>query len=213
MDGVRPDPVSPVAAGSRAFFVAWEGTPSWETGRPQPVVTRLLADGAIRGRVLDVGCGTGLHAVQLARAGHEVVGVDVVPRAIELATARADEAAVSARFVVADALDLARHGDALGAPFDTLLDVGLFHVLQPTDRARYASAVAAVARPGAAAFVIAWSDRNPFGIGPGQITRRELRGAFRAAAGWRIDGIDEAQLETLLPMSTVHAWLARLTRR
>ncbi|HEY3333668.1 MAG TPA: class I SAM-dependent methyltransferase [Candidatus Limnocylindrales bacterium] len=202
-----------VPARSRAFHVAYEGTPSWETGRSQPVVTGLLAEGAMRGRILDVGCGTGLHAVALAAAGCDVVGIDLVPRAIELATARAEDAALPVRLVVADAFQLPSLGDVLGGPFDTILDVGLFHVLQPWDRAPYAEALAAVTRPGARAYVVAWSDQNPFGIGPGRIRRRDLRAAFSAGAGWRVERIDAARLETLLPMGTVHAWLARLTRR
>jgi SAM-dependent methyltransferase len=214
MDHDTPPIASPsLAPGSRAFHVAWEGTPSWETGRPQPVVARLLAEGAFSGRVLDVGCGSGLHAVRLAAAGLEVVGVDVAPRAIELARARGAAAGVSARFEVADAFGLPSIRGVLGASFDSVLDVGLFHVLQPDDRRRYAESLAAIARPGAAAFVVAWSDRNPFGIGPGRVRRRELRTAFAAAAGWRVDGIEASTLETLLPMGTVAAWLARLTRR
>ena len=66
-------------------------------------------------------------------------------------------------------------------------------------------------RPGGSGFVVAWSDRNPFGIGPARVTRREIRHAFRADAGWRVVAIEDAELETLLPMGRVHAWLARLS--
>ncbi len=59
-----------------AFDNAYEGVPSWETGRLQPVVERLLARGAIAGAVLDAGCGTGRAAVRIAAAGHQVVGID-----------------------------------------------------------------------------------------------------------------------------------------
>lgn len=34
-------------------------------------------------RILDVGCGTGLNAAELCRHGHQVIGVDVSPVAIE----------------------------------------------------------------------------------------------------------------------------------
>ncbi len=33
--------------------------PPWDIGRPQPAFVALAEAGAIRGRVLDVGCGTG----------------------------------------------------------------------------------------------------------------------------------------------------------
>jgi 2-polyprenyl-3-methyl-5-hydroxy-6-metoxy-1,4-benzoquinol methylase len=197
---------------TRAFDVAYEGIPSWETGRPQPVVARLVSMGEIRGAVLDVGCGTGLHAVLLASQGHRVAGIDLAVRAVALARARADAARVAATFVAGDALDLAARAAPLGAPFDSVLDVGLFHVLQPADRRRYAASLASVVRPGGAGFVVAWSDRNPFGIGPARVTRRELRSAFCATEGWRVRAIEPAELETLLPMGRVHAWLVRLER-
>lgn len=199
-------------AASRAFDVAYEGTPSWETGRPQPVVLRLIDEGAIRGAVLDAGCGTGRHAILLAALGHRVAGIDVAARAVDLARAGARDAGVVGTFVTGDALALGLHAAALGAPFDTVLDVGLFHVLQPDDRRRYATALASVVRPGGAGFVVAWSDRNPFGIGPARITRREIRRAFRADAGWKVVAIEDTELETRLPMGRVHAWLARLRR-
>lgn len=203
MDG-SPEP--------RAFDVAYEGTPSWETGRPQPVVGRLLEEGAISGAVLDAGCGSGRHAVLIAALGHRVAGIDLAARAVELARVRAHDMGVTATFVTGDALELGVHGTDLGAPFDTVLDVGLFHVLQPADRRQYATALASVVRPGGRGYVVAWSDRNAFGIGPARVTRRELRHAFRADAGWRVVAIEETELETLLPMGHVHAWLVRLAR-
>lgn len=197
----------------RAFDVAYEGTPSWETGRPQPVVLRLLEEGAISGAVLDAGCGTGRHAVLIAARGHRVAGIDLAARAVVLARGRAHDAGVRATFVTGDALELGVHAGALGAPFDTVLDVGLFHVLQPADRRQYAGALASVLRPGGRGYVVAWSDQNPFGIGPERVRRRALRDAFRAATGWRVESIEPVKLETLLPMGSVHAWLVRAGRR
>ena len=64
------------------------GTPPWDIGRPQPAFVRLADDGTLRGRVLDVGCGTGEHALMAATLGFEAVGVDSSPRAINRARCR-----------------------------------------------------------------------------------------------------------------------------
>jgi len=187
------------------------GTPTWDLGRPQAAVRRLLAAGVFGppgAAVLDVGCGTGEHALLLAGHGHPVLGVDLAAEAIGRAAAKAEARGLTADFLVHDALDLG----VLGLSFDVALDVGLFHTLADEDRPRYAASLAAAVRPGGRAFVLCWSDRNPFGYGPRRITRRELRAVFRRATGWRVEEIDAEALETRLPSGRVAAWLARLTR-
>jgi SAM-dependent methyltransferase len=54
-------------------------------------------------RVLDVGCGPGRHAVELAKAGLAVTGVDVSRKFLDLAADRARAAGVSASFFEVDA--------------------------------------------------------------------------------------------------------------
>ena len=124
----------------------------------------------------------------------------------ERATAKAAGTGLPLAFLVADALDL---GSLAGA-FDTVVDVGLFHTLDDTERGRYASSLRAALRPGGRAFLLCWSDRNPFGRGPRRISRREIRAVFRD--GWHVESIDPEWLETRLPEGRVHAWLARVCR-
>ena len=182
------------------------GDPPWDIGRAQPAIVRLAAEGLIAGDVIDVGCGTGENALHLAGLGYPVLGVDFAAAAIERAAAKAADRHVSVEFQVADALDLA----ALGRSFDTIIDIGLFHTLEDGDRTRYPASLAAALRPGGRAFLLCWSDRNPFGRGPRRVTRREIRAAFRD--GWRVESIEPEWLETRLPEGRVHAWLARIVR-
>jgi SAM-dependent methyltransferase len=44
---------------------------------PQPAFLALAEAGAIHGRVLDVGCGTGEHALMCAALGLDATGVDL----------------------------------------------------------------------------------------------------------------------------------------
>ena len=198
---------------SRWFDTAYAdgGTPTWDLGRPQAAVERLLDAGWFGppgSAILDAGCGTGEHALLLAEHGHRVVGVDLAAEAIARATAKAEARGLEVGFLVHDALDLA----GLGRTFDRALDVGLFHTLADEDRPRYVAGLAAAVRPGGRAAILCWSDRNPFGVGPRRVTRRELRSAFRVAAGWRVEAIVAETLETRLPAGSVAAWLARLSR-
>lgn len=189
------------------FDTAYEGRPPWDLGRPQRAVVELAEAGEIVGSVLDLGCGTGEHALYLAERGHEVVGIDLAPRAIALARAKARDRGLPVTFLVRDAL----RAHELGRTFETALDVGLFHTLTDEERPVYARSLHAALPRGGRAFVLCWSERNPPGFGPRRITRIELRTAF-AQAGFRVESIRAAELETALEGGPVHAWLARLRR-
>jgi len=65
-----------------------------------------MAERALGHRVLDAGCGTGLHATLLASEGHDVTGIDVADAAIQRARLRPVAGGGSARFLAADIFDL-----------------------------------------------------------------------------------------------------------
>ncbi len=182
--------------------------PPWDIGRPQPAFVRLADDGLLRGRVLDVGCGTGEHALLAAARGADAMGVDIAPRAIERARGKAAERGLKARFEVADALSLAD----LGLTFDTVIDSGFFHVLDDDDRARYVVSLAEVLDDGGHCYLMCFSDRQPGDFGPRRVSRDELYAAF--ADGWRIAGIaaDSFEINPLLGHVGAQAWLATIER-
>lgn len=53
-------------------------------------------------RVLDLACGTGRHALELARRGHPVVGVDISPDLLEVARGDASAGSLEASFLEVD---------------------------------------------------------------------------------------------------------------
>jgi SAM-dependent methyltransferase len=183
-------------------------SPPWDIGYPQPAFVRLADDGLLRGRVLDVGCGTGEHALLAAARGADAMGVDVAPRAIERARGKAAERGLKARFEVADALSLAD----LGLTFDTVIDSGLFHVFDDQDRARYVASLAAVLRDGGRCYLMCFSDRQPGDFGPRRVSQDELRAAF--GDGFRIVGIapDTFEINPGLGTLRAEAWLAAIER-
>jgi SAM-dependent methyltransferase len=197
-----------VAQHSRAEFDAsyQEGTPPWDIGRPQPAFVRLVDAGEIRGRVLDIGCGTGEHALLAAERGFDATGIDAAPTAIRLAQEKAVQRSLDAHFAVWDALDLS----TLGEPFDTVLDCGLFHVFDDDDRARFVSSLSATVAPGGRYFLLCFSDKQPGDWGPRRIRREELSDSF--ALGWRIDSVADTVLELTWGAEGAQALLAALTR-
>lgn len=144
-------------------------------GRLEPQVARLAEAGALRGDLLEVGCGDGEVALALAEAGLAVTGVDPDPGAVARARGQAAARGLEVAFQVADPLDLG----ALRRRFDTALDHGLFHALPEGDRRRYAESLAEAVGAGGEVHLLCVSDEEPPGPGPRRIAEWDLRSAFR----------------------------------
>jgi SAM-dependent methyltransferase len=184
--------------------------PPWDIGRPQPFFVRLAENGALAGRVLDAGCGTGEHALLAAAAGADVVGVDVSARAIGQAQEKAAARGLKVRFEVGDALNLGK----LDATFSASIDSGLFHVFDDEDRAKYVASLASVMEPGGICHLMCFSENQPGDFGPRRVTQAELRAAF--SDGWTVTDIVPATFDVnRMPEyeeATAQAWLATITR-
>ena len=182
--------------------------PPWDVGRPQPAFVRLADRGALRGHLLDAGCGTGENALLATAHSAGVVGVDVSPTAIARARAKAAERGLSARFEVADALHLSQ----LGLTFDTVIDSGLFHVFDDENRASYVASLASVLRSGGSCYLMCFSDLQPGTFGPRRVRKDEIISAF--SDGWSVTGIeaDEFVVNRELGIATARAWLATIRR-
>src|SRR5262249_46102819 len=127
------------------------------------------------GAALDLGTGSGIWAVWLARRGWNVTAVEIVERALARARARASQTGVDVRFVRGDVTNLSpRH---VGSEFDLFLDTGTFHGLDETERQAMARSIRAIAAPGATLLVLAWSPRRR-GPLPRGANRDELATAF-----------------------------------
>ena len=99
-------------------------------------------------RVLDVGCGGGLLAEALARAGAAVTAIDLAPGMIEVARLHAREAGLDIDYRVVAADELQR---ATPQGFDVVTCMEMLeHVPQP---AAMTATLARLLRPGGAAFV------------------------------------------------------------
>jgi cyclopropane fatty-acyl-phospholipid synthase-like methyltransferase len=198
--------VRDAVAGWEAVYA--DDSAPWDIGRPQAAFVGLADAGDIRSPVLDSGCGTGEHALMLAARGHEVVGIDLSPTAIERARHKAAERGVQARFEVGDVLDLA----ALKRRFATIVDNGVFHVFDDEDRARYVGSLAKAIEPGGVLHLMCFSEHTPGVTGPRRVTQADLRQAF--SGGWQVERIEAAEIEVRPDWAPgpAKAWLARIVR-
>lgn len=202
-DGL-PGPTRPRAP--HDFDVMYTATPPWEIGRPQGAFLALAEAGVWKGRVLDVGCGTGEHALLAASLGLDATGIDSSPRAIEWAESKARERGLSVSFRVGDALAL----QSLDEQFDTVVDCGLFHVLEDPDRVKYVESLKAVVAPGGRYYMLCFSDLEPGDAGPRRISQPEIRESF--GDGWSVEQIQPSIIETTRGPEGVKAWLAEIAR-
>jgi ubiquinone/menaquinone biosynthesis C-methylase UbiE len=180
--------------------------PPWDINRPQSAFLALAEAGAIRGRVLDVGCGTGEHALLAAALGLPATGVDLAANALRTAERKARERGLAARFVRHDARQLAELEEA----FDTVLDCGLFHIFKGHDRAAYVVGLRSVLPSGGRYFMLGFSDRQPNQWRRHHVSQEDITAAF--ADGWRLDGIEPAVIHTALGPDGIPAWLVTASR-
>jgi ubiquinone/menaquinone biosynthesis C-methylase UbiE len=114
-------------------------------------VAREIVDFCPNGRILDVGCGPGYLAIQVARLSKNtrIDGVDLSPKMVLLAINSAIEHGVEKRvkFVVGN-------GNALDCPeadYDMVVSTGLFHCLR--EPVRFLNECFRVLKPGGEAWI------------------------------------------------------------
>jgi SAM-dependent methyltransferase/ketosteroid isomerase-like protein len=184
------------------------GPAPWDRGSPQPAIVRLASEGGFAGAVLDAGCGTGENALLIASLGLPVLGVDVAETALAIARAKAHDRRIEAEFATADAFQLER----LGRMFETVLDCGLFHTFDGSERPGYVASLASVTEHHGTLYVLCFSDEGP-AIGPHPVSQDELRDAFDLSSGWKVAAIEPERIQTRYhDDSGAPAWLATVER-
>ncbi len=178
----------------RVGFTPWEGAA--EQGPvAQQVSTWFAREERDReppyGKALDLGCGTGRDSVDLATRGWQVTGIDIIPKAVTAARARAREAGVEAEFIQGDLTTLRTAG--VGTGYRLLLDGGTIHGLNDTQREVVSREINEVAAPGATLLMFAFAParRGPM---PRGMSRGDIEATFPA---WKVT--DEEPVNVSLP--------------
>jgi SAM-dependent methyltransferase len=140
------------------------------------------------GPALDLGCGSGVWGVPLAKRGWQVTSVDIVDKALERARERAREAGVDVRVLHADATALREAG--VGSDFRLVLDTGTFHGLSDAERHAMGREVDTVAADDGTVLLDCFAPRRrPFWRGAGQ---SDVEAAF---PGWKVTDVEVADTE------------------
>ncbi|AKU90420.1 SAM-dependent methyltransferase [Vulgatibacter incomptus] len=161
------------------FYRQANGRPElvpWHRDEPEGVLIDAIEARNGRGRVLDVGCGTGAFAVWMAERGMEVTALDLFPEALDMGRALAAKKGVAVEFVCADLFDYAPE-----RPFDVVLDSGCLHSLVGGSVAVYKRQVLRWLAPGGELVLGHWGKRHAFDwrpIGPRRRSEATIRKIF-----------------------------------
>ncbi len=198
---------------ARSNLISWEDAyktrPPWDIGRPQPAFVELVqAEELNKGRVLDVGCGTGENALYLAERGFSVAAVDLSIRAIDAAKTKGSERKLKVDFRLANALSL----DFENAYFDNAIDSGLFHTFNDNDRVVFAREIARVIKTSGRYFMLCFSDKEPTNWGgPRIVTREEIEETFSPL--FNINYIKDTYFATRIHNNGGKAYLTSATKK
>jgi ubiquinone/menaquinone biosynthesis C-methylase UbiE len=119
-------------------------------------------------RVLEYGCGTGSHSMEMARMGAEVVGIDISEQGIRVATERAAEANLpNATYEVMDAEEMTFPD----CSFDLIIGEGILHHL---DLEKCYAEISRVLKPGGKAVFM-----EPLGHNPAIVLFRRVTPSMR----------------------------------
>ena len=166
----------------------------WHRDAPDGFVLDVVAARAKPGRALDLGCGSGVFSVWMAKKGYEVTGLDFIPRAIDMSRERAEAEGVQVNWINADLLSWTAPGQ-----FDVIVDSGCLHSLIGGDVCRYKQQLLRWLAP-AGDYVLGhfgkrhWLDWRP--IGPTRRTREQLVRLFAP----ELEVVKHQQSEMAVPL-------------
>ena len=145
------------------------------------------------GRALDIGTGSGIWGIELAKRGWEVTGVDLIEKALARARDRVRRANVEVRLIRGDVTALSE--SSVGSGFRLILDTGTFHDFDADQRVAMGKGVEAVAGLDATILLLAWPKRRrPLIRG---VSRDEIETAF---PGWIITDVELSHFSLPKPL-------------
>jgi len=113
-----------VAFGADLAFIHDRGFGAFARGSAPGILSLLAKNGITAGSIVDLGCGSGIWARELADSGYRVVGVDISPDMIKMARRHVPEAELHVQSYLQFRLPACQAVTALGEVFNYLFDEG-----------------------------------------------------------------------------------------
>ncbi len=149
-----------------------QGNTPWDTGVPSRELVRVLDAGLVKpSRAIELGCGNGANAIELARRDFQVTAVDFSAVALGNAQQRAADASVDIEFVAADVCDF-QYG---GEPFDFVFDRGCYHAARRVDVAGFLDTLTHVTAPGTIYLMLAGNANESIDTGIPRVHESDIR--------------------------------------
>jgi SAM-dependent methyltransferase len=164
----------------------------WEDAAADPAFVEKISELFAReekgreppfGKALDLGTGSGIWAIELAKRGWQVTGVEIVEKALQRAHDRVQKAGIEVQLVRGDVTTLRAAG--IGSGYRLVLDTGTFHDFEIAQQKAMGREVDTVAAPEATVLLYVWAKhRRPLIRGA---SRGEIEEAF---PGWQVTNVE-----------------------
>jgi SAM-dependent methyltransferase len=161
----------------------------WRSHQASPHLLRHLAEVGLSpsARVCEMGCGTGENLLALAHHAAFTLGVDIVPKAVEAASAALAAAGLSGcSAVVCEDILALLESETLAQPapdggewaFDFIFDCQTLHCIRKVAPRTAAQVYATLLRPGGTMLVLTGNADEAAERGPERLTREEVLSLF-----------------------------------
>ena len=174
----------------RVGATPWEGMPELAAGAQASAMLDREQAGREPpyGKALDLGSGSGIWSLELAKRGWDVTGMDSNARAVGRARERSRQTGVEARFIEGDAASLRAAG--VGDGFQLVLDFGTVHGLSQSQREVLGRDLSEVTTDGAILLMYATSPgrRGPL---PSGMSRADIEAIY---PGWEVTDEEDFEL-------------------
>ena len=116
---------------------------AWHHADPTRFLSDIVQTESEPGTALDMGCGTGVDSVYLAKHGWKVTSLDFIQKALDMSKELAEQESVGLNLVCTDVLEWNN-----SEKFDLLLDSGLLHNMPREKIPSYKARILSWLKPG-----------------------------------------------------------------